>query len=227
MGFGILFIGYFLLLNVTYYEYTDLLAALIMMLALYKLASVNKPFKFSFFSSVIFAVLALFEMICAIVALFFPTVTVMQTVINYIGPARYVYVGFLTALILISIKEVSAEVGLKKLESQANALTYISSVVFALLAFISFPISVIPADVMAVLGFILLLASFGVMIINLVTIYTAYMRICMPDEKNDTGNRESKFGFVNKFKKHEEEKQREYAEYRLEKLKKKNTKRKK
>ena len=42
MGFGLLFIGYFFLLNLTYFEYTDLLGALVMFLAFYKLQTVNK-----------------------------------------------------------------------------------------------------------------------------------------------------------------------------------------
>ena len=52
------------------------------------------------------------------------------------------------------------------------------------------------------------------------------MRICMPEDK-EMEEKESKFGFVNSFRRHEEEKQREYAEYRLEKMKKKMEKKSK
>ena len=38
MGFGILFCGFFLLLNVFWFQYTDLLSALILLYGLYKLS---------------------------------------------------------------------------------------------------------------------------------------------------------------------------------------------
>ena len=74
---------------------------------------------------------------------------------------------------------------------------------------------------------ITLIGVFAVVCINLVTIYSAYMRICMPDDvDNDAVDKPSRFGFVNKYREHTAEKQREYAEYKLEKLKKKNSKKK-
>jgi hypothetical protein len=48
----------------------------------------------------------------------------------------------------------------------------------------------------------------------------------MPGDE-DVGERKSRFEFVNSFRRHEEEKQREYQEYKLEQIKKKQAKRKK
>ena len=59
MGFGTLFFGYFLLLNIAYNTFTDLIAALIMAMGLNKLSTVNHPFKNGFIASVIFAVIGL------------------------------------------------------------------------------------------------------------------------------------------------------------------------
>ena len=42
MGFGTLFIGYFLVLNLVNYGATDLIAGIIMMMEFYKLRTVNK-----------------------------------------------------------------------------------------------------------------------------------------------------------------------------------------
>jgi hypothetical protein len=53
------------------------------------------------------------------------------------------------------------------------------------------------------------------------------MKICMPDELTEKEDKKSRLGFVNKFKEHEEEKRREYAEYKLEQLRKKNQKKRK
>ena len=66
MGFGTLFIGYFLLLNVTYYTFTDIIAALVMAMGLYKLSSVNRQFKGAFFSSIALAAIGLVELVCQV-----------------------------------------------------------------------------------------------------------------------------------------------------------------
>ena len=63
MGFGTLFIGYFFLFNISYYAYTDIIAAMLCLMATYKLSGVNRGFKASFVLSVIFAVFALGEIL--------------------------------------------------------------------------------------------------------------------------------------------------------------------
>ena len=47
----------------------------------------------------------------------------------------------------------------------------------------------------------------------------------MPEDEN-MPEKESKFKFVNAFRRHEEEKRKEYADYKLEKFKKKQEKQK-
>ena len=45
------------------------------------------------------------------------------------------------------------------------------------------------------------------------------MKICMPDDKdNEVANTPSRFEFVNKYREHTAEKQKEYAEYKLSKM---------
>ena len=63
---------------------------------------------------------------------------------------------------------------------------------------------------------LLLLATLLLIIYNLITIYTAYMRICMPNELTQSAKK-SKFGFVNKFKEYESERAKEYLEYKRQK----------
>ena len=62
MGFGTLFIGYFLLLNLTYYRFTDLIAALLMLLAFYKLREINRHFRVAIISSGLFAAIGAIEL---------------------------------------------------------------------------------------------------------------------------------------------------------------------
>ena len=62
MGFGILFIAYFLLLNIAYFSFTDIIAGLALTLALNKLSPVNKYFKYSQIPSGVFSLLGLVEL---------------------------------------------------------------------------------------------------------------------------------------------------------------------
>ena len=230
MGFGTLFIGYFLLLNVTYFEYTDLLCGLIMLLGLYKLSSINKPFKIAFFATAAFSVLGAAELILALVSFFVPSLSESSLFIA-LGAVRYIAAGVLTVIILTGIKTVADEVGLAKLKKSANLRMYLSSALFLLTALFSIPapdgIAGGMLKVITITAFICLFSLFIIIIANLVTVYTAYMKICMPEDKNGGEVKKSKFGFINKFREHEEEKQREYAEYRLSKINKNKKKRKK
>ena len=73
MGFGTLFIGYFLLLNVTYYSFTDLVAALIMAVGLTKLSTVNRYFKYASFAALGFAAVGLVEFISELIRMLSPS----------------------------------------------------------------------------------------------------------------------------------------------------------
>ena len=66
-----------------------------------------------------------------------------------------------------------------------------------------------------------IIATLALIGVNLSVVFSAYYRICMPEDQGvEFKEKKSKFGFVNAFRAHEEEKQREYAEYKLDKMKK-------
>ena len=75
--------------------------------------------------------------------------------------------------------------------------------------------------VVALIGYLILISTLILIAINLSSIHTCYVRICMPGDEKPKAPKEkkSRFGFVNAFRHHEEEKRREYYEYKLEKLK--------
>lgn len=231
MGLGTLFIGYFLLLNLTYYGYTDLISGLIMLMALYKLLPINKEFKIAFYTAAVFSLFGMAELIISVVSMFVPTLEEMLLV--YITPLRYVVIAFLTAFILRAIRNLASEVGLKALASKANYYFWVSTAAFLIIAIFDLPLfSFMPPKALAIISILLLLAVFVIVAINLTVIYKAYMRICMPGECDCKEEKKSRFGFVNKFREHEAEKQKEYAEYKLSKMKEsvnknKNKKRKK
>ena len=69
---------------------------------------------------------------------------------------------------------------------------------------------------------------FIIIAVELSIIYKAYMRICMPSELGSHGEqKKSKYQFVNKFREHEAEKHKEYAEYKINKMISKSHKKKK
>lgn len=229
MGFGTLFFGYFLLLNITYFTFSDLIAALIMAMGLYKLSTVNQPFKNGFYASILFAVLGLCELIIGILEMFFPTKATAE-LIEYITIPRCFIIAVLTLFILIGIENVAEEVGLPSLARRAHISLPFTLVIYAIAAVLEVPLllSAVGVKILAVASTIILIAIFAIVTVNLVTIYRAYMKICMPEDiNNDTADKPSRFEFVNKHREHTLQKQREYAEYKLEKLKKKNSKKKK
>ncbi len=225
MGLGTLFIGYFLLLNVTYFGYTDLLSGLIMLMALYKLLAVNKQFKFAFYSAALFSLFGTAELAFSIISMFNPAFK-EEALLLYITPARYVVIALLSFCILRGIKDVAAEVGLRVLKEKANFYIYFSLTVFLISAVFDLPLfSFLGGKALAIISVFLLLLIFITVGIILSIIYKAYMKICMPsDLRPKEAAKKSKFEFVNKFKAHEAEKQKEYAEYKLSKMQNKNKK---
>ena len=229
MGFGTLFFGYFLLLNITYYSFTDIIAALIAAMGLYKLSSVNRPFKNGFYASVIFAFIGLLELITGIVTMFAPS-SKLTDLFAYINTPRYFAIAILTLFIFKGIEEVSLEVGLDDLARRARISMPITLFVYAASAILEVPIfdSTIKIEFFAIASTVILLATLVIVGVNLSTIYKAYMKICMPEDiGNDYEEAPSRFEFVNKHREHTKEKQREYAEYKLEKMKNKASKNKK
>ncbi len=229
MGFGTLFFGYFLLLNIAYNTFTDLIAALIMAMGLYRLSTVNRPFKNALIASVIFAVIGLAELILGIAHMFYPS-NLATEILSFVAPARYFSIAILTLFIFKGIEEVSVEVGLEALARRARISMPVTLVIYAASAVLEVPIFETSSalKLLAIASAITILATLVIVAVNLVTIYRAYMKICMPEDKdNDSPDKPSRFEFINKHREHTLEKQREYAEYKLEKYKKKAMKKKK
>ena len=225
MGFGTLFIGYFLLLNVTYYTFTDVIAALVMALGLFKLGAVNRQFKGAFYSSIAMAILGFIELVFQVYTMFIPNKD--SLLLSYTDIPRYLIIAMLTLFILMGIENVADEVGLFELARRARLSMPFSFGAFAILSILSIHALevIIDLKVLSILSVIMLISAFIIIIINLITVYSAYMRICMPEDKdNDISDSVSKFEFVNKYREHTAEKQREYVEYKLSKLKQKNQK---
>ncbi len=182
MGFGTLFIGYFLLFNVPYFGMTDIIAATVMMLGLNKLRTVNSYFRSAYITSAVFAVYSLPELVLFALDLFeiFDTGDVM----SYVRVGQCVIVCTLTVLILKGIHDVSREVELARVPGRSRAMIYASFVIYALWILASEPhVTAALVGAAYVLYFLAIVALLILVGINLTLIYTCYMHICMPGEK--------------------------------------------
>ena len=227
MGFGSLFIGYFLFLNLTYHGITDIIAALVMLFGLSKLRYINKPFRYCYNIALGFTGFALVALVAELAKMFdiIKEINVFFTITSIV---RSILVFALTYFMLYGIIEVAREVDLPKIKEKAKNRVPLAIIVYTLWLVLEvlglFRIEKIPA----VVGLITLLSTVVLIVMNLILIYNCYMQICMPEDLLPKESKKSKLEFVNKFAEHEEEKRREYAEYKLGKIKKKveNLKRK-
>lgn len=228
MGFGTLFIGYFFLLNISYFNYTDLLSAAIMAMGLYRLSGVNRPFRFAFFTDLAFLIVGGAELVTVMIPLVSPASDLSALAVP-IGVARYLLLALYHLILLLGIHEVAEEVGLSKLATRAQAL-----IVLPLLAYLASALFEIPhifpdsaVKETAIVAFALLILTLLSCVLVLMTIYRCYARICMPDDL-DMPQKPSRFAFVNRIRERQEERERQKAEERASYLREKmNSKRKK
>ena len=185
MGFGTLFIGYFLLLNFTYFGFTDIVAAGIMAAGLYKLSGINREFKLAFYAALTFLLYSVPELI--IFTLRILEIYYDSTLTGYISIGSSVIVTALTALIMKGILSVSREVGLDRIPSLSKFSTYACFFVYGLwiICNATFLTNIFGGYVKVIylISIVLLLLYVG---FNLYVIYGAYMKICMPGDEDGT-----------------------------------------
>ena len=217
MGFGTLFIGYFLMLNITYYGFTDIIAALIMLLGLYKLSAVNKPFVLGTYCCIGFSVFALFELAVQLTLTFLPTLN-LDTLLSCFDVIRCVVILAASLFMLMGMRDVAREVRLGSLSKKCARLIPATATIYTVWMLLEIPplINLFPAEVISVIALFAILTMLAVICINLTAIYSCYMKICMPDEVN-APVKDSRFAFVNEYRKRQTERQIEYAKQRLEK----------
>lgn len=222
MGFGSLFLGYFLFLNVTYHGITDLIAALVMLFGLDKLRKINKPFLYCYRVTLGFSGLAFIELVTELMKMFdlLGGLTLLFSITSIVRSALAFTV---TYFMLRGMEEVSREVDLPAIANKCKDRVPTVIVIYSMWVVLEVLglFGSIPPSIPAMVSIITLLATIAVVIMNLSLIHKCYMLICMPEDLLPKEPKPSRFGFVNKFHQHEEQKRREYEEYKLEKFKKK------
>ena len=223
MGFGILFVGYFLLLNFAYSYFTDAIAAAVMLYASYKLAYLNDGFRNAVWAALGFLLFGLAELTLSVLE----TIGIDISVMLAMRPVlRHLIIFALSFFILDGVKKVAREVDLPYLAKRCvrNVWLTLVACMFSVILEATSLANVVDARVLVGLYLISIAFTLAIIGLNLAQIYSAHMRIYLPENEVE---KESRFGFVNAFRKHEEERSREYAEYKLEKAKSKKAKKRK
>ncbi len=223
MGFGTLFFGYFLILDFAYYGFSDFLAAAIMLYALYKLAFVNKSFKNAMFSMCAFAVFSIFELVIFVLDMF-SVGGDLGAILSAAAALRSLLICIFTVLILLGMRDVCYEVELNYLGKRCHSSVLPVFIIYSLSILLETGgnFSFIPTKYLALTGLFVLLATIVIIVVNLISIYSCYMKICMPNETRAKKVRKTP-KLIESFKKHEERKQQEYIEYvKAKRLAKKN-----
>lgn len=203
MGFGLLFVGYLFLLPVVFhYFYTVPVAAVLAFFACRRLSRVNTPFGYATWLSVL-----LFAASCA-------EIVVRHALPAGLGIADAVCVCLLLGwnlLIFTGVEWVAQETGLTALRARA-----FREKLFSCIWLLPMPVlelvdtarlSEAGARIVSALSAALLAVGFVVVLLNLVTLYSAYARICMPEDA-DMPQKPSRFAFVNRIRAAQEKRAR-------------------
>ncbi len=226
MGFGTLFIGYIFLLNLSFFSYTDVLAGVLMLYALEKLKRWNKGFRYAFYATVPFTAIGLFEFILKLVSSF--STTVSPTLIMGTSAARMLALCPMHVCLLLGLKEITAEVGLKTMESRAMMLIPLSPLIHIMQALFEIDplFARVQPQTLLTVSFLLLLGALLYTLGIAIFIYKSYARICLPSDV-DMNERPSRFKFINDYRARKEAKQKQEIEARIAEMKRKHQNRQK
>lgn len=226
MGFGTLFLGTFLLINISFYDYTDLVAALIMLVALSNLSRYNRPMKAAMLATSLFAVYALPAFLLAVLELFPPAPSTFVSLMRALVPIRYVLIGAVSVTVLLGIRALADEVGLVKLKTRVDCILVLPIFSAVLCALMSIePLVGAIGQGAGAFTLIALLLSLISTVLLISTVYTAYARICLPEDA-DMPERPSRFALINRYRQRKAERAAEEAKIRAALLKEKRDKQK-
>ncbi len=196
MGFGILFFGYFLALpTFANFFYTLIPASVLLAIACRKLARVNIPFLRAFYIACALVPLSLASSLLRPflatewIAPYFEAVTLIVWLVWHL-------------FALTGIEWVAQETGLNKLRVKAfrnkifAAIYLLPAVALTLTEVLqeSFPVGI--RSLNTGLCIAVYVVGLVVLILNLLLIYSAYARICMPEDA-EMPQKPSRFAFVN------------------------------
>ena len=183
MGFGILFLGYFLTLNFEYRGVNvppDFLGYIIMIAACFKLSPYSVNFKKTIYSVIPLTVLSfgitVMEVMSAINSSF---------VFNYIADIRnikYLLMVVMNYFLLSSLVDISKEVGRYKITNKCRRNIIITTILIFTVMILTLPFDFPYKDSISIMATIVLL-NFAVLL-NSVQIFSCYMWICYEGDED-------------------------------------------
>ena len=187
MGFGILFCGWFFLLNIFYFVYTDLLCATVTLYGLYKLGRFEKNFKIAAIWACVFFVLGAVEFALAAAGILFPAsalgrVLAERTPFWLILP-RYAILCSMTVFTLRGVRAIGEEVDAVDVSGRAARWIPMNIIVYVACFLLDIPqIAEWFGAAQPYVYVFVLLAQFTAGLLNIALIYRAYARICLPKD---------------------------------------------
>ena len=228
MGFGTLFFGYFLLLNIIYFRFTDIICALIMLLGLYKLSSVSRHFKMPLYFALPFAAFSLVELLLGAFSLFGGGEN--ELTVSILGILRSLLLAAFTVILLRAMHDIAKELEVDKVPLKARTMIVWTLLVYGMnILFQTTSLSaLLPTEINAFLYLFVVVGTIVVVIANLSIIHSCYVYICMPEdlEPKPKEKKPSRFAFINEFRRRREEHQAELARAEEERRRRRAEKRK-
>lgn len=198
MGFGLIFIGYFFMMNIPIGGVDvlpDAIGCFIMLAGVGKLilhCPENKWFRYSRIALIVFGILALFVLGDQLAT---ASGMMSEPLEKYFfGPLKSVYtlaVGVYHVLLFLGIHELSVSVGLPKLANRARRMTaltvvyYICEIAsFAGLAGLIANMAENPDAVLSTINLIIYLIGSAWLLLTWALLLTCYMRICLEGDED-------------------------------------------
>lgn len=207
MGFGLLFIGYFVasLMSVNSYGYLfRLVGFAIILVALRRLQKYNAAFRFPIAAGALMAVCSLLLSISGITSLLYDEMLINtaflagDTVKNVLGGIDMALEFLFHGALAYAIKDIARDTGEEKLVFAA-----VRNFVFLCFYYVLYGIALLPFafvdDYVRYFSLPVILLYFACIILNLILIFRCYMKIC--DEADvDMVRKPSRFDFINRLR---------------------------
>ena len=233
MGFGLLFIGYFVATLMSINMAGPLIRIIgygIMFIAATKLNNYNRYFRLLQISSAIMVAISILLSVSTVTDFLYSELMISKSIFGtlYHSVMGHVETGasfVLAAVMLYAIRSIAVET-----EDSKISVSAIRNFVFMCIYMILYVVTCLPFAYTKYFGIPTLLIQFTYTILNLILIFMCYMRIC--DESDvEMKRKPSRFAFINnmraEFDKREEQALERQAQYNEEKRQKREQKRRK
>ena len=220
MGFGLLFIGYF----VASLGFVSVLRLAGYMLTAYsakKLKQYNTAFGFFEIASGVMLVASFVSTVIDLLGLIMGEGVVGDTLISIIKNAEVILSCAYNIVMLLSIRQIALET-----EERKISLGAVRNGVFVVIYAVVYMISRLPFEFTKYLSLPLILVQFLWILLNILLIFSCYAKICDEGDVN-MERKPSRFAFVNEMRAQSEARQRERDEMYAERERQKKKRRKK